>query len=88
METNCPLCQLYNDPQNHLTTKLYYFDSEMIIVDCRTCGVPMAVYCQHKAMAPDEARNRMVRDLVKINPAGRIDDNLSQIKDHYHIHLR
>ncbi len=51
---SCELCKLV---EGKIKTRLYYRDSEFLIVDCLTCRIPMLVF-KHHGQANEGQRRR------------------------------
>lgn len=84
MAPDCDLCKL------EITTKVYYEDDTIIILDCRTCGpdVPMGVLKRHGMNpAPVEAQH-LAKTLKRLFPKRRLDTRQRSIPDHLHWHAR
>ena len=86
---NCDLCKLV---QGNVVTRKYYEDNKWIIVDCKTCNIPMIVYKEH-IMIPKIQHRWQVEELFKqhvnVNHAVFfIDERMKCIPDHYHCHYR
>lgn len=89
-EDGCPLCELcrpdrYPDARR---TEVYFEDEDWVIVDCATCGVPMAVWKAH-IPAVSAARRAWVRGELRGSfGEGDFDDRMRKIQSHYHAHWR
>jgi len=84
MEFKCELCELV---KGDVKTRLYFEDDLLVCVDCLSCGVPMAVFKQHRE--PNETELALI--LFKVKDVFRnkeIDFGRRKIMDHFHIHLR
>jgi len=62
---DCPLCEIFTN--KHIITKLYWPEniediprSEFVIVDCKTCKIPMVVYGEHVTSITKEAWGRIL----------------------------
>ena len=85
----CDLCKL------EALTKVYYNDStQFMILECKTCHVPMAVWCEHTMKISFEEESEFALQLhkVAIEVFGKenyyIDKNQKAILDHLHWHVR
>lgn len=88
---SCPLCRIYE--KREIFTRVYYEDDFCIILDCKTCMIPMVVIKEHiqypsltKRLALQEHFKRVVRE-YKLRP-GYYDSFPRTVKDHFHIHYR
>lgn len=63
-------------------------DAIAIVVDCDTCGVPMAVLRRHCATPTEWERGYLAGLLAAIDPGARHDDHMQSIPAHYHAHAR
>jgi len=87
----CELCGLVNDRK--IATKKYYEDANFMMVDCKTCRVPMLVSKKHFATI-DEADMAMAYHLFykhaeRISISGWfVDYKMRTIPEHWHAHLR
>lgn len=85
---SCQLCNLCKGTGT--ITRKYFENDDMLIVDCATCFVPMAVWRTHVAHIT-YAQKKYVEDIIRREfPWGNyyIDDNMKSIPEHYHCHLR
>lgn len=88
----CPLCRLYENRE--ITTMFYFESAQVIIVDCKTCGVPMAVLKRHTDNPSREEIKEMYWALLNAVPKKykgkhwQIDVHMRSIPDHLHYHLR
>lgn len=86
-KSTCKLCNLEKK------TKWHYVTEDYMIIECETCGVPMAVARKHGAIS-EQIRFTMEHNLLKIavrefgNGTCRIDRNMKTCADHFHIHVR
>lgn len=78
----CPLCA--REPVTHC----YYEDEVMWIVNCRSCGDPMAVHKKHFTMPPEADRTRIEEVATTLFPDRRVDPMIMSMRDHWHIHMR
>ena len=81
----CELCNLYE--YREIRTRFHYEDDVCIIVDCEVCDVPMAVLKRHTTTPTEEERAHIAARLQSLGD-GRLDDDMRNIPDHYHCHLR
>lgn len=68
-QTNCPLCRLTQDRE--ILTRVVYEDDLIMVVDCQTCRVPMAVLKAHRASFSESEKERVRRffnDLLAADP--------------------
>ncbi len=87
---NCELCRLAK-------TTTWYAEIDapfrIVILDCDSCDVPMAVFGEHRAK-PSDAERDVIRAALaevarrKFGDDWFFDDNMRQIPDHYHCHAR
>lgn len=80
---SCDLCKLL---AGDVITRKYYTDKTVMIVDCKTCGIPMVVFNHCGSAAAGERRRAMsvinaLFNYKSIRKGGR------QILDHEHWHL-
>lgn len=91
MEANCELCKLVN---GNITTKKYYSNFLITVVDCKTCGVPMVVLNRHSLNLTNVELAKMITKSVEVGDEmfGKenyiVDRNQRCIKDHLHWHIR
>jgi hypothetical protein len=81
----CELCEA------RPVTRRYHSDGICWIADCKSCGVPMAVYRQHGVMPPPRHLEHMRELLLMCARPGQaimLDDRMETIPNHYHVHLR
>lgn len=91
--SGCPLCDIYLTKK--IITKLYWPDradqipnSEFIIVECKTCKVPMIIYRDHVTTITREAWGRMLFRCKKIFGSGiTLRSRPRKIFDHFHCHI-
>jgi len=89
----CPLCDIFLTKK--VITKLYWPesideipDSEFIIVDCKTCKVPMVVYGEHITTITREAWGRVLYRSRKLFGGGiTLRTKARTIRDHWHSHI-
>lgn len=84
----CALCKI--NPEDN---KVYYEDDRIIIVECFTCKVPMAVLKRHTMQPNIEEEAILTRALSSVGKKVlgdkfRIDKKQRAIKDHLHYHAR
>lgn len=78
----CDLCELAE------RTRVYHDDPLIRIIDCESCGVPMAVIKRHDD-TPNIAEVQRIRQVVAdIGITGQWDDACRQIPSHWHVHFR
>jgi len=90
--TGCPLCRIYEERE--IITRYYYENNIVIIVDCKTCGVPMVVLKRHTdiptAEEGQEMYNAQLNRIPKscIKPGWWVDIAQGSTPNHAHFHLR
>jgi len=78
----CPLCKLEKK------TEWLYEDDKLVVLVCQTCGVPMMVLREHKAMASPEDMLYMEKVREGRFPEWRWRGvGMRQVTNHYHWHL-
>lgn len=90
---SCPLCRIFTDDE--VVTKLHWPlnredvpKSRFVIVDCKTCKVPMVVLNEHiTEIQPKDWNNIMFRCKKLFGKNIRFRHNLHTIRDHIHIHI-
>jgi len=84
MKNDCPLCK-----REEITRK-YCENNKVWVVDCKTCGVPMIVWKEHKPTVTDEEKAYMVKmaNILFDMRDKKIDDRMRSLPDHYHMHIR
>jgi len=89
---NCPLCQVSHHTRfpSIITTPLYYEDEEIIILECRSCHCPMAIFKSHEAKVADDVKERILKRFVDLfgTDSGDLCERQRSIKGHYHVHWR
>jgi len=91
MEIDCELCKLVN---GNITTKKYYSNFLITVVDCKTCQVTMVVLNRHSLNPNSIELAKMITKAVEIGDemSGKdkytIDKNQRCIEDHLHWHIR
>ena len=84
----CPLCIL--DRRTHW----YRETPRWIILDCETCGVPMAVWREHSEDISEDEKTAMLEELSRTadrqlgEGRWRLDSIRRMIPDHPHWHAR
>ncbi len=84
----CLLCTL--DRHTHWYTETL----QWVVLDCHTCGVPMAVWHEHSEDIPEDQKTAMLEELARIADLqlgeGRwwLDSIRRMIPDHPHWHAR
>jgi len=89
----CPLCRIFSHEE--IITKLYYPEkkedvktSEFVIVNCKTCKIPMIVYRDHVTTISKESWGRLLYICRKQFGSGtKIRNRPRTIKDHFHCHI-
>lgn len=84
MKKNCELCRLV--VKRKISTRHYYTNKIVTIVDCKTCGIPMVVFNRHGQMTEEERRLTMnvIDTLFKY---ASIRKKPRKILDHEHWHI-
>lgn len=82
----CALCRLAAGRDR--VTRVWYEDEVCVVVDCRTCGVPMVVVKRHVEVAGCRESAHMVRVAKRLFPGGHIDFRKRSIPGHDHFHVR
>lgn len=91
MESGCELCRLVN---GNITTKKYYSNFLITVVDCKTCQVPMVVLNRHSLNPNNIELAKMITKSVDVGDEmiGKgnyvVDKGQRCIKDHLHWHIR
>jgi hypothetical protein len=87
----CELCELREYTQRYCA---FMHPFKFTILDCDSCGTPMAVLGDHRASANEAERAFMIEALSLVARAKYgpdhfvIDGVMRQIPDHCHIHAR
>lgn len=81
---NCELCKL---TEGNIITKLYYQDDKIIIVSCKTCGIPLLTLKRHDMFLTQEELEHILKVVKEQFPNYKLRMNQRQIKNHWHIHL-
>lgn len=87
----CELCELREYTQQYCR---FVHPFRFAILDCDSCGTPMAVLGEHRAAAAENERAFMIEALSLVARARygaggfMIDAVMRQIPDHFHIHAR
>jgi len=83
---DCELCEAAR------ITPWYHEDDVCWIAECEVCAVPMVVWRHHGTEPPEDARAHMLEQLGKVARdilgEHRIDGNMRNIPDHFHVHAR
>jgi len=80
---SCELCKLV---EGKIKTRLYCRDSELLIVDCLTCRIPMLVF-RHHGQADKEQRRRGLNIVDTLFNYKEIRKEARRIPDHEHWHI-
>ena len=91
--TNCPLCSIFDNKE--IITKLHYpesvdnlEDEEFVIVDCKSCKVPMVVYGEHVMSVTREAWGRVLYRCRKVFGKNvKLKAHMRTCRDHIHWHI-
>jgi len=90
----CPLCEIFINPEKYIKTKVYYPEidkintSEFVILDCKTCKVPMAVVRDHTTNVSKELWGKVLYECK--NQFGyniQLRCKPRKIFDHFHCHV-
>ena len=89
----CPLCEIFT--KKNVITKLYWPetieevpDAEFVIVNCKTCRIPMLVWNEHITSVTREGWGRILYRCRKIFGGNvTLKQHNRQIRDHLHYHL-
>jgi len=93
----CPLCEIFLNPKENIKTKLYWPESideitsetEVVILNCLTCRIPMVVYRDHIDNITREAWGRVLwRTRKVLGKDVSLRCKPRRIFDHYHCHLK
>ena len=81
---SCELCNLVTGERDSL---VYYEDEKVLILDCKTCRIPMGIWKKHKAKLSIEEREYLVRQMIFV--LGQPNDFREPYKnvEHYHLHF-
>lgn len=91
---NCPLCRIFTHKE--VVTKLYWPntieevpDSEFVIVDCKSCNIPMVVLGEHVTSLNKECWGRILYRTKNIFGKNIILRTKTRtIRDHWHAHIQ
>jgi len=85
MRKMCDLCDLVN----HKTqTPVIFEDHICVLVNCRSCHVPMTVLKRHTGYPTEEERVHMVKKTQGLFPNRVLDFQMRSLPEHYHVHAR
>lgn len=82
----CDLCSLVQLGER--ARGVYYEDRTCLVVECRTCKVPMAVLKRHTSEANCREVFHMLRVCMELFPGRHVDFKRRSIPEHYHFHMR
>ena len=82
MNEECELCELEK------VTRWYYEDDVIVILECKTCHVPMGVLRRHSMEPTQEEQNHLESKLLELFPNKQLDKVQRKITDHLHFHMR
>ena len=90
---SCPLCRIFSHKE--VITKLYWPESiedipksEFVIVDCKSCKVPMVVLGEHITTINRETWGRILYRTKKIfGSRVTLRTKTRTIRDHWHAHV-
>lgn len=82
----CDLCKLIQRKAH--TEKIFHEDVVCVVVNCRTCHVPMVVLKRHARGPLCTELDHMLQVVKDLKLKGNIDFKQGTIKDHYHFHIR
>ena len=88
--SKCPLCQLAAGKAK--TDKIYYEDNIWIMVDCRSCHIPMLVHKKHVPYihtALEDLEKLFVTYVTGVDHSKRfVDCRMRALPAHFHAHYR
>lgn len=85
---NCELCELKK------ITHWYYECGDFVIIECKSCRLPMAVWRNHTMDLKPECEKRMETKLIEVanefykDKHWKIDKVQRKIPNHLHWHVR
>ena len=90
---SCPLCRIFS--HDEVVTKLYYPEkkeeiknSDFVIVDCKTCKVPMVIFKNHVTAIDKVSWGKLLYLCRNLFGKGtRLKNRPRTIKDHFHCHI-
>ena len=93
--SSCPLCGIFLNPEENVKTKLYWPksieeipESEFVILDCKTCKVPLVVYRNHVTEIAKDAWGRVLHRCRELfGNSMRLRTHMRTYRDHIHFHL-
>jgi len=91
----CPLCDIFLHPDTSIITKLHYPESidlisssDFVVVDCKTCRIPMVVVRDHVTQVSKEIWGKMLyRCKLLFGRNARLRCKPRKIFDHHHCHI-
>ena len=84
-DPTCPLCRITTDKDFKIIC--YYSDELMIIVDCSSCNVPMAVLQEHRILITKEEEKKIRDKLDELfGNENRTFRGPRKFQEHYHLH--
>lgn len=84
----CPLCEIWDSPEESIHTTVYFRSHWLIILDCQICMVPMGV--SHKHASDFSAEEKKEAVVVCKELFGKETDfrwKMRKIHDHAHFHV-
>ena len=84
MKKQCGLCQLV--VKRKISTRHYYTNTLITIVDCKTCRIPMVVF-NHHGPATEEERRQATGVIDTLFEYASIKKEPRKILDHEHWHI-
>jgi len=81
---NCELCDL---SRGHVITKKYYEDDKVIIVDCKSCEIPMLTLKDHRMDVSKKEKEEFTKLISRLFPESKIRKQQKKIPDHFHWHI-
>ena len=92
--SGCQLCELFLNPKENIKTRLYYPNTideipecEFIVLECKTCKVPMIVIRDHVTDIPKELWGKILRECrILFGKGMRLRIRMRTCRDHWHAH--
>jgi len=83
---SCPLCKLTYG--NEIKTKVYYINSNVMIVDCLSCKTPMLVIKKHGYVPSPGERAELIKLCEKVfGKEVRFRGWMAKYTQHFHEHI-
>lgn len=83
----CELCNILDNIITQCYGKYLDCSDPFVIVDCKSCRVPMVVFVSHEEPSKPGLRYA-VKVATQLFPNRRIDMNRRKVSDHPHFHMR